>query len=502
VDLLLGRGSASGRAYKAGRWRSVAVRLAAPGQSSLADRIKQPERVAGSLVTRCHQAYAAGVRKPNHLLRDLRHVLGLTQRGLVDRLVEQLAAAGESAVPDVRSVTAWESGAVRWPHPHYRRALRAVFGVDDDAALGFRLPSAGAPPRVLMQVLDPDTEDPMRRQSFMTGLASVALGAANGQPLQPWLAMERSRSARPSLVGATDVEAIHSTADQFAAWGDAQGGVQSVDAMLGYLNWASTLLDQGRFASSDVRAQMCSAVAHLAKTAGFNAHDAGLHAQARRAFTLAVHAATEADDQPLRAHALVDMARQAIALDHHGQALDLLALATHGARDTATPALRSLLHAMTARAHGRAGDTTAALTQVAATEHTYQRPEPEDPAWMRAFQPPAVAGDCGVALFDAARRRGDDASRAHALQRLTAAAAGHEPRNRRAAATCRVRIATLHFQAGDLEPAVVEARAFTGLAEGINSARLREDRAVLVRYARPHLGVPAVADLTRRLVDG
>jgi hypothetical protein len=339
----------------------------------------------------------------------------------------------------------------------------------------------------------------MKRQTFMTGLASVALGATNGQPLQPWLAMERSHSAKPSLIGVADVAAIQRTADQFAAWGDTQGGVQSVDAMLGHLNWAATLLDQGHFATADVRAQMCSAVAHLAKTAGFNAYDAGLNAQARRAFTLAVHAATEANDQPLRAHALVDMARQAINLGHPGQALDLLALATHGARDTATPALRSLLHAMTARAHGRAGDTPAALTQVAATEDAYAPPAPEDPTWMQVFQPSAVAGDCGVALFDAARRQGDDASRTQAIQRLTTAAAGHEPRNLRAAATCRVRIATLHFQAGDLEPAVAEARAFTTLAHGINSARLREDRAMLARHAHPHLGAPAVADLVHTL---
>jgi hypothetical protein len=402
-------------------------------------------------------------------------------------------------VPDVRSVTAWESGAVRWPHPHNRRALRAVFGVDDDAALGFRLPSAGAPPRVLMQVLDPDTEDPMRRQTFMTGLASVALGAANGQPLQPWLAMDRSHSVRPTRVGAADVAAIHRTAEEFCGRGDVRGGAPLVDAMLGHLNWASTLLDQGRFANERVRAQMCSAVAYLAKTAGFNAYDAGLHAQARRALTLAVHAATEGDDQPLRAHALANMACQALTLGHPGQALDLLALATHGARATATPALSAKLHGLIACGHGAAGDTAATLREIGQGEDVYAPPEPEDPSWLQVCQPADVEASYGGALFEAALHRGDGASRTQALERLTVAAVGHEPRRPRAAALCRARVATLHFQAGDLEPAVVQARAFTALADGITSARLREDRAVLARHARPHLGVPAVADLARSL---
>jgi hypothetical protein len=442
------------------------------------------------------------MRKANGLLKDLRHILGLTQEGLVDRLNEYLTEHGINAAPDVRSVTAWESGAVRWPHPHYRAALRAIMGVDDDAALGFHLRSAGTPPRVLMQVLDPDTEDPMKRQTFMTGLASVALGAANGQPLQPWLAMERSHSVRPTLIGSTDVEAIHRTAEEFSSRGDVRGGAPLVDAMLGHLNWAATLLDQGHFATTDVRAQMCSAVAHLANTAGYNAYDAGLNAQARRALTMAVHAATEANDQPLRAYALANMARQAITLGHPRQALDLLALATHGARDTAPPALRAKLHAITARAHGTAGNPCGTLGDIAQGEDIYAPPEPDDPTWLQVCQPAEVEASYGVALFEAALHQDADVSRTQALKYLTAAAAWGEPRYPRAAATCRVRIATLHFQAGDLEPAVAEARTFTTLAHGINSARLHEDRAMLARHAHPHLGAPAVADLLHTLQAG
>jgi transcriptional regulator with XRE-family HTH domain len=456
------------------------------------------------MATNGHQAYPVGMGGPNHLLKDLRRALGLTQQQVVERLQEVLIAEGTNAAPDVRLVTAWESGATAWPHPHYRRALRTVFGVSDDAALGLRPRSAGTSPRVLMHVLDPDTEDPVRRHTFLTGLAAVALGAADGEPLQPWLGIERSRSVRPSLIGADDVAAVHRTAEQFSSWDNTRGGGLTVDAVLGQLNWASTLLDQGRFASTAVRAQMCSAVGYLGKVAGTSAYDAGLHPEARRALALAVHAATEADDQPLRAFALAVMARQTLTLDQTRQVLDLTALADYG---TATghpkaplpPALRALLHAVSARAHGRAGDVRSALAGVAAAEDSYDTPGAGDAAWLQVCQPAEVSGDCGIAMFDAAVH--SSTVRDRAVQRLATAASGHEPRYPRSAALCRVRIAALHFQAGDLEPAVAEARAFTDLAGGITSARLREDRAMLARHARPHLGVPAVADLTHALTQ-
>jgi hypothetical protein len=189
-------------------------------------------------------------------------------------------------------------------------------------ALGFGTP-ATTPPRVLTHVLDPETEDPVKRQTFLTGIAAVALGAADGEAVQPWLGVEQSRSARPTLIGEGDVAAIERAATQFAAWDHTRGGVLSTDAVLGQLNWASTLLDQGRFAGDHVRNRMCSAVSHLARVAGMSAYDAGLHSEARRALALAVHAAAEGGDWPLRAFGLAGLARQAITLGQSRQALDL-----------------------------------------------------------------------------------------------------------------------------------------------------------------------------------
>jgi hypothetical protein len=344
----------------------------------------------------------------------------------------------------------------------------------------------------------------VKRQTFLTGITAVALGAADGEPLQPWLGLEPSRSAHPSLIGTDDVTAIRRAAEQFSSWDKTRGGALCTDSALAQLNWASTLLDQGRFANSTVRAEMCAAVSHLAQVAGMSAYDAGLHTDARRALALAVHAATEADDQPLRAFALASMARQSITLDQPRQALTLTTLAAYGL-DTdrsgppAPPALRALVHGATARAHGRAGNGPAAATEIAAAQDIYQPPGTDTPGWLRFYRPAHLVGDCGNATFDAALHHKN--LRAEAIQRLTAAATGYGPAHPRSAAFCRARIATLHLDAGDLEPAVTEAHAFTTLADGISSARLREDRAMLARHTRPHLGVPAVAALAQALAQ-
>lgn len=42
---------------------------------------------------------------------------------------------------DDHLVGKWERGCVRWPIPAYRAALRAILGVDSDAALGFHPPT-------------------------------------------------------------------------------------------------------------------------------------------------------------------------------------------------------------------------------------------------------------------------------------------------------------------------------------------------------------------------
>jgi transcriptional regulator with XRE-family HTH domain len=438
-----------------------------------------------------------GTRQPNRALRDLRHAHRLTQAALAAALCIDLAGHEVNVSPDARLIAAWESGEIQRPQTHYRESLRRVLDVSSDAALGFTSRTA-RPTRVISTILDSDSEDAVDRAAFMRGVAAVAFSAAFGQPLQPWLGIEQSRSVRASRIGHQDVTAIERATMHFDQWDMTRGGGLSVDAAMGQLNWAATLLDRGTFGAQDVRARMCSALAHLASVAGWSAYDAGMHAEARRALALGVHAAAEGADWPLRALLLSGLARQAITLSQPHQALELLSLARYGADGTATPATRAMLHVVTARAHGWAGNSQDCLRQIGTAEDVYVTPtEHADPAWIRYYIPAQLAGDSGCAAYDAAQH--DPALRPAALQRLTTAAEQYGPRWPRSAALCLSRAATIHFDSAELEAAVPIGHAFADIAADIASTRLIEDQETLIAHAAPFSQSADVVDLTERL---
>lgn len=435
-------------------------------------------------------------KQPNRTLRDLRRAHGLTQAGLAERLSSELAARDINASPDARLVAAWESGEIQRPQAHYRSALRAALSVSSDSALGFAL-TQSRPTRVISTVLDTESDDLIDRAAFLRGVAAVAFSAALGQPLQPWLGVEKSRSVRQTRIGDADVAAIERITTHFAQWDMSRGGALSVDAAMGQLNWASTLLDQASFTGHEVWLRMCAAVANLAEVAGWSAYDAGLHAEARRALALGVHAAAEAEDWPLRAFILSDLARQSITLDQPHQALDLLNLAHYGAQDTATPATRAMLHVVTARAHAWIGDSQGCLRHVGIAEDTYASPAPADPPWTAHYIPAQLHGDSGCAVYDAATH--DARLRPDAIDRLTHAAHGYGSDWPRSSALCIARASALNFDRGEPEQAATLGHAFADLAAGIASSRLAVDRTLILTRAAGYRHDSHVAALAERL---
>lgn len=439
----------------------------------------------------------------NETLRALRKQRGWTQTEFAERIAAELDLMGVNAAPVERLVSKWESGEIQWPHRHYREALRRIFGVADDAALGFVSPrdrNTGRSPRVLVHVLDCDGEGAVQRAAFLRGVAAVAFATTVGEPLQTWLGTERSRSARTARVGASEVEAIERTTSTFATWDNTRGGALSVDAIMAQLNWAATMLDDGRFSSDAVRQRMSSAVANLAGVAGWAAYDAGLHPEARRALVLGVHAAAEGDDWPLRASLLSDLARQAITLDSPNDALDLLRLAHYGAQDTATATTRAMLHVVTARAHGAAGNTQACLRSVDTAEDLYANRNPDDdPVWIQYYSSAQLAGDSGHALYDASLHT--PKLRERTAERLLRAVATYGPEYPRSAAFCAVRAAAIRFDEGEPEEGIACSRQLLQLASGIGSARLAADYTMLREHARPYRHIDDVSELEAALTS-
>jgi transcriptional regulator with XRE-family HTH domain len=437
----------------------------------------------------------------NEVLVTLRRARGWTQEDLAQQVAQVVAVLGSNVAPDARLVSAWERGEIRWPQRHYRHALRMLFGVTSDEALGFIRPGkdpARRHPRVLVSVLDFDLEgSTVRRADFLKSIAGVAFGLTSGEGLQSWLGVDPSRSVKPRVLGASDVAAIEQTTARFAAWDRTQGGILSVDAMLGQLNWAATLLDKGRFASEQVRRRMFSAVANLAEVAGFAAYDAGMHAEARRAFLLGIHAAAEAEDWPLRANVLSDMARQAITLGHPEDGLDLMQIAIYGADGRATPATQAMLQVVLGRVYGAMGKVRECRNAIAKADDVYEPPTDEDPAWISYYIPAQLAGDSGVALYNGSVH--DHTLREVSAQRLSNAAANYGPAYPRSTAFCLAKLTVLRLDQGEPDEAATLGRQLLELADGIASARLNDDYRLIRAHAKRYQSHGDVAELVADL---
>ena len=84
-----------------------------------------------------------GNRQRNDLIRDARIRLGLSREELADAANRQPALTGSRHGPMTANLIGKiEQGRVRLPARERRAALRAVLGVDSDAALGLALRAA------------------------------------------------------------------------------------------------------------------------------------------------------------------------------------------------------------------------------------------------------------------------------------------------------------------------------------------------------------------------
>jgi hypothetical protein len=186
-----------------------------------------------------------------------------------------------------------ERGLIHWPGKLYRDALRAIFGVSTDAALGFINTRR---PVVKLKNVD-------RRQYIQSTLGMGVLAA-----LGPVMALLEGGEPTPvpSRIGATEIEQTRTATRVFESWGYLYGGGLVRGAVKGQLRWSIGLLDAT--CPERLRPELYSAIGDLVENAGYMAFDAGAHDEARRMFRFALVCAEDADDWPLRASVLDSMA--------------------------------------------------------------------------------------------------------------------------------------------------------------------------------------------------
>lgn len=376
----------------------------------------------------------------NNALRRLRLARQWTQAELAERVCAQVrAATGKDAAVDAVTISKLERGLITWPNRDYRQALRAVFEVHDDAALGFY---AKRTKRDSEEVSDTD------RRDFL-GLAGLVLA----DPI-------------PNRLGKSDVAALADRTYALEEWDRRTGGRSTHHLATAELRHAVRLTQAST--TPNIRAQLCCAIGNLADLSGWTTFDAGMNRPARRIFALGIEAAKESGDHGMVCHVASGLARMEIQANRPAEAL---ALADQAMGDVPVSAL-AMLAVIKAQAYALRGDSSQVLRQVSLAESIYERIGDlrDDPRWIWYFTFNKLQGDIGDALFALSRTAGRPPG--GLVGHLRRAVDSHTSDRARTKAISAARLATVLHDQGARDEAQHYATLATDLAVIVQSARL------------------------------
>ena len=374
-----------------------------------------------------------------------------------------------------------ERGKIRWPGKLYREALRAIFNVSTDSALGF------VNTRRAVVKLD----DVNRKQFFQT--ATVGMGAlALEGPLAALLGSSEPTPI-PARIGATEINQIRSATQVFSSWSNTSGGGVAREAVMAHLRYSARLLEAT--CPARLRPELYSAVGYLADVAGFMAVDADAQEEARRVYRFALACAEQAKNWDLRAEVVSSMAKQEIWT---GQPDEGLTLAEQGLvrPERLTAIGRALLHTDRARALAKMRRGQETLTAVGTADEHFAHATPADESpYMPYYSTARHAQLTGQALFDLALL---DRDPGEATVRLEAAVAG-QPDHPGCRAICLAKLASLRMVTGDPLQAAGIGHEALDVAGTLRSRRAAEELRELSHYAAAHQQLDEVAHLRHRI---
>ncbi|NJQ15284.1 hypothetical protein [Streptomyces bohaiensis] len=398
------------------------------------------------------------------------------------------------------------------------------------AATGIDLPWAG--PQTVQSINEFTRGDLMLgRRGFLGTSLSMSAGPALIEPMQRWLVPTQPgaehASAQVGLAAGTvgpsagrrggagisrpELELLESSTSMFRLWDAACGGGLRRKAVVGQLHEITDLLQE--YQPESVRRRLFRVTAELAELAGWMSYDIGLQPTAQKYFVLALHAAKEAEDRPLGAYVLSRMTRQMIHLGRGEDALELVHLAQYGSRDSATPRVQALLHALEARAYAAVGAPAKVRRAVRIAEETFEEVSPHDgdPDWASFFTEAQLSAESAHAYRDLAynpARCGMYTALAKPPMRRAVELFGAEcgepgSGHQRSYALNLIGLATVHLLDREPEEGAARAHDAADVAENLRServtTRLHTTAATMVRDFG---GVPAVRDLAERLRFG
>ena len=342
-------------------------------------------------------------------------------------------------------------------------------------ALGMRIH-----PDTIAHLIAPQDCDHADRRAFHTTIATLAagggpafgtLGGGHDHQLQ-----EATLTRPPARVTDADITHLEQAALTLRRLDLHHGGALAAQMGAHLLRWALPLCHTGM--SDPVATGLHTAIAMLANTTAWAAHDTNQPATARTLFTIALHAAAYADHPDLRAHVLTDIAAHHNHAGHPGDALHALRLADGDER--VHPTVQAILHAVRARTYATMGQPEPCHRETTRAEQLATTVDPRDvPGWLDGWHPTHLTATTGHAHADLALETGDPdhLDRAHEL--LSTAAEHLTGVRPRAAALALTHLARAHQAYGNPDQTATLTTRAEHLATHLRSSRINRDLAAL-----------------------
>ncbi|MET9465049.1 sporulation protein [Streptomyces sp. NPDC006544] len=299
--------------------------------------------------------------------------------------------------------------------------------------------------------------------------------------------------AGPQRVGHSDVAKLREAAEDARRWDSKYGGGDWRSSMVPEcLRVDAAPLLLGSY-TDEVGRALFGATAELTRLAGWMAFDTGQQEAAQRYYIQALRLARAAADVPLGGYVLASMSLQATYRDFPDEGVDLAQAAVERNRGLATARTMSFFRLVEARAHAKAGDSTAAGSALRAAEGWLERAREGDgdPTWLGFYSYDRFAADAAECYRDlklprqvrrfteqALSRPTEEYVRSHGLRLVVSAVA--------------------ELESGNLDAACAAGTRAVEVAGRISSARTNEYVRDLLHRLEPYGNEPRVAELRER----
>ncbi|MEU8540879.1 sporulation protein [Streptomyces sp. NPDC048717] len=444
-------------------------------------------------------------RQPNTQLSEFLDTYRVSRKALA-HLVNGLAAAeGRPTAYKHTSVGNWIDGMrPKDPVPQLiAAALGARIGrtvhLDEiglgtarewDDLVGWNFPRDRAD--AVRGVQDYWSTETVNRRDVLTGGGAYA-AAAYFTPVTRWLARPADATAEQSRgrrIGRSEIANLWESADQARRWDSKFGGGDwRSSAVAQCLTRQAVPLLGGSYSDAAGR-ELFSATAELARVVAWSAFDSGRHAVAQQHFIQALRLSKAGGSIEMGAYVLSTMALQSMLQGHPDEAADMALGAYERAKGHAAPRVLAFAKLAEARAHGRLGNTAAAIAALDRSEqllHQVHRGT-HDPAYLDYFTEARIAADAAEIFRDLHQP-------VRSLAWNQRAAAMPADRFARATGIRHAVVATSHLQARDLDRGLLAGRQAVEILSGVTSIRTTSYLTTVTNALAPWRGEGAVREL-------